>query len=55
MLHGLEAKGLLRSREQRSGKETRRFYTLTPRGKRALADARKKVRELFGELFEDEH
>lgn len=28
-------------------------YIITASGKRALADARKKARELFGELFED--
>jgi len=54
MLHGLEAKGYLRSREERDGKRIRRFYLITAAGKRALADARHKVRELFGELFEDD-
>jgi DNA-binding PadR family transcriptional regulator len=54
MLHGLEAKGYLRSREKREGKQVRRFYLITASGRRALADARHKVRELFGELFEDD-
>jgi hypothetical protein len=31
----------------------RRVYRATPAGKRALARAKGKVRELFGELFED--
>jgi DNA-binding PadR family transcriptional regulator len=31
----------------------RRLYTATPRGKQALEEAKKKVQELFGELFEE--
>jgi PadR family transcriptional regulator, regulatory protein PadR len=30
------------------------MYRVTPRGVRALAAAKLKVRELFGELFEDD-
>jgi DNA-binding PadR family transcriptional regulator len=52
LLHGLEAKGYLRSAERREGRRRRRVYRATARGRRALADARAKVRELFGELFE---
>lgn len=52
LLHGLEAKGWLRSRERRVGRSSRRLYEATPAGKRALAAAKEKVRELFGELFE---
>lgn len=53
MLHGLERKGFLRSRKERAGKRTRRFYKITPQGQAALNDAKEKVKELFGELFED--
>jgi DNA-binding PadR family transcriptional regulator len=53
ILHGLEAKGYLRSREERIGRTARRLYRATPRGRRALAAAREKVRELFGELLEN--
>lgn len=52
ILHGLENKGYLRSTEQRRGRTARRLYRITPRGKRALAAAKRKVRELFGEMFE---
>jgi DNA-binding PadR family transcriptional regulator len=52
LLHGLERKGYLRSREERDGKKSRRVYLITAQGKRAFVDAREKVRELFGELFE---
>ena len=52
LLHGLERKGLLRSRERSEGGRIRRFYRATAEGRLALRDARDKVRELFGELFE---
>ena len=55
LLHGLERKGYLRSRTEREGRTMRRIYSATPLGRRALKDARKKVRELFGELFEGDH
>jgi DNA-binding PadR family transcriptional regulator len=54
LLRGLRAKGYLRAREVREGKRMRRLFTATPRGKRALEAAKQKVRELFGELFEEE-
>lgn len=53
ILHGLEKKGYLVSRQVREGKQTRRFYRITPTGRRALAGAKRKVRELFGELFHE--
>jgi PadR family transcriptional regulator len=52
ILHGLEAKGYLTSTEERSGSTARRVYRATPAGAKALAAAKLKVRELFGELFE---
>ena len=54
LLHGLEQKGYLRSVEQREGKRIRRVYRATPAGRKALNAAKEKVRELFGELFEEE-
>lgn len=54
LLHGLEREGYLRSTEVRSGRRARRVYRATARGRKALDEAREKVRELFGELFEDE-
>jgi len=54
ILHGLEERGLLTSVEERSGSAARRVYRATPAGCEALAAAKLKVRELFGELFEDE-
>jgi PadR family transcriptional regulator len=54
ILHGLEERGLLISTEERSGSAARRIYRATPAGKAALAAAKLKLRELFGELFEDD-
>jgi PadR family transcriptional regulator PadR len=51
LLHGLEKRGFLRARRERVGSSLRRVYRATVSGKRALAQARVKVRELFGELF----
>ncbi len=54
ILHGLEARGYLKAREHRDGRRIRRVYRATPAGRRVLVAAKAKVRELFGELFEDE-
>ena len=54
LLHSLEKKGYLKSYAQREGKRIRRWYRATPAGRRALKAAKVKVRELFGELFEEE-
>jgi PadR family transcriptional regulator, regulatory protein PadR len=54
LLHGLEAKGYLRSTKEQGGKHNRRVYRATPQGRRALRAAKQKVRELWGELLEDE-
>lgn len=51
MLHALEARGYLRSSGERNEGRRRRVYRATAAGRRALAAARAKVRELFGELF----
>ncbi len=53
VLHSLERKGYLRSQEIRSGKWSRKVYRLTPLGRKAMRTARKRVRELFGEMFEE--
>lgn len=54
LLHGLEKKGYLRTREQRNGKSLRKVYRATALGRRALEAAKIKVRELFRELMEGE-
>jgi PadR family transcriptional regulator PadR len=52
LLHGLEKKGYLRSRNERNGKSLRKVYRATPLGRKALKAAKNKVRELFRELIE---
>ena len=52
LLHGLEKKGYLVSREQHDGKSRRKVYRATAQGKRALTAAREKIRELFREVVE---
>jgi DNA-binding PadR family transcriptional regulator len=52
MLHGMERKGYLVSREQQVAGRIRRVYTITRAGAAVLKDAKQKVSELFGELFE---
>jgi len=54
LLHGLEKKGYLSSYEERSGRWSRRLYRATPLGQKVLEAAKVRVRELFGELFEEE-
>ena len=54
LLHGLEKKGYLRATEVRNGNSLRKVYQATPLGRKALAAARHKVRELFRELIEGE-
>jgi DNA-binding PadR family transcriptional regulator len=52
MLHSLEKKGYLSSREKKFGRSRRRLYRATPMGKKALGEAKVKLKELVGELFE---
>ena len=52
IVHGLEKKGFLRSKQQQVNGKIRRVYSATAKGRKALAASKKRVRELFGELFE---
>jgi PadR family transcriptional regulator, regulatory protein PadR len=51
MLHAMENKGYLTSREERVGRSARRLYRTTPLGQQALDLAKGKLRELFSELL----
>ncbi len=55
LLHGLEEKEYLRSDGKNNGRQARRVYRATPKGRRALVAAKLKVRELFSEMVEEEH
>jgi PadR family transcriptional regulator PadR len=54
ILHGMEKQGYLKSRIMQKEGRNRRLYHATPRGRKALGTARKRVQELFGEMFEHE-
>lgn len=54
LLATMERKGLLRSSRERADGRFRRVYRTTPAGRKALRMAKKRVQELFGELFEDQ-
>lgn len=54
MLHDMERKGYLSSTQERLGKRSRKLYRATPLGTAMLEQAKEKVQELFGELFETE-
>ena len=49
LLHGLEERGYLRSSEEIGMRQSRRVYRATPKGRKAMAAAKVKVRELFSE------
>lgn len=53
MLHSLETRGFLRSTRKRDGRRFWREYRATAAGKRGLAAAKAKLRELFQELTEE--
>ena len=54
MLRAMEARGYLTSREEAEGRtgRPRRIYTATKAGEKALAVARRQLRELIGEVSE---
>jgi PadR family transcriptional regulator PadR len=52
ILHGMEKQGYLKSQVTQKNGRHRRVYRATPAGRKALVTARKRVQELFGEMFE---
>ncbi|HEY82933.1 MAG TPA: helix-turn-helix transcriptional regulator [Dehalococcoidia bacterium] len=52
-LHRLEKEGYLESHPKVVGGKVRRYYTITEKGKVALEEARKKIRELVAEVMEE--
>jgi len=54
LLHGMEARGLLRSKTTSGAGRPRRVYTATAAGRKALKEGHEKVRELLHEMEEDE-
>jgi len=54
LLHGMEKRGWLRSVQRLVNGHKRRVYMATAAGKKALAQARQQVRELYEEMCENE-
>ena len=54
ILHNLEGLGCLRSRQEGVGGKQRKYYVATAKGKRALVELRKKIRELVREVLKEE-
>lgn len=52
MLHAMERRGYLTSREEPASRSLRRLYSSTELGREALAIGRAKLRELFDEVGE---
>lgn len=51
-LHRMEEEGLLRSANEVVDGRTRRVYTITPAGRRALRDAKRLLAELADEVLD---
>ena len=51
LLHSLERKGYLPLQTERGGSRYRKVYRITPSGRHALTLAKRRVQELFGEMF----
>ncbi|RRV27744.1 PadR family transcriptional regulator [Pseudomonas sp. o96-267] len=54
MLHSMERKGYLISREESQGSTRRKLYRATDFGREGLAVAKRQLRELTGEAMNDE-
>ncbi len=52
LLHSMERRGWLRSEKRLVDSHHRKVYTATSAGRKALAQARRQVRELFEEMCE---
>ena len=53
ILHGLESKQFLTSHKRLVDGKLRRYYLITPKGKKALAEVRGKAIELVNEINEE--
>lgn len=53
ILHSLERDGLLKHREQVVAGKRRKYYSATAAGRRALTEARARIRELVDEVLDE--
>jgi DNA-binding PadR family transcriptional regulator len=51
LLHSMESSGLLKSRDILHNGKIRKYYSITPKGKRYLQRAKRQVGELVREVF----
>lgn len=51
ILHALQRDGLLRSREQLVDGKVRKYYEITSKGRKTLAEVKKKIKELVDEVM----
>lgn len=54
LLHDMESSGLLRNRNSIFNGKIRKYYSITPKGKRHLRRAKRQVGELIHEVFSEE-
>src|SRR5437867_1190417 len=54
LLHSLERSGTLKSYNKLFAGKIRRYYSITPKGRRFLLKAKRQLAELVGEIFEGE-
>jgi PadR family transcriptional regulator, regulatory protein PadR len=54
LLHSMETLGLLRSRESLFNGKIRKYYAITPKGKRYLQKAKRQIAELVREVFTEQ-
>lgn len=54
IFHNLENAGCLRSKEEIVAGKQRKYYVATSKGKRVLANVRKKIHELVHEVLKEE-
>ncbi len=54
ILHSLQESGCLRLRHEVVNGKLRKYYVATAKGKRALVEVRKKIRELVREVLKEE-
>lgn len=53
-LHRLEKQGYLKQTARIEGGRVRKYYSPTPSGRKALAEARARIKELVKEVLEDD-
>jgi DNA-binding PadR family transcriptional regulator len=51
ILHALEADGLLKSSQQLVDGKIRKYYEITAKGRKTLAEVKKKIKELVDEVM----